>query len=125
MRKFLAYSVMSLAVCAVTAFGDSSAVNEKVDQTTAATAHHDEGEKAPVAEMTLDELAKFDGTGGKPAYVAVDGIIYDVTKVKAWKKGKHKGNTAGKDLTDIITKKSPHGLKVLKKLPVVAKVKTE
>ena len=74
--------------------------------------------KAQVA-MTLEELAKFNGQNGAKAYVAVDGIIYDVTNVKSWKGGKHKGYKAGNDLTVAIMKKSPHGTAVLKKLEKV------
>jgi predicted heme/steroid binding protein len=73
-------------------------------------------------ELTLDELAAYNGKDGKPAYVAIKGVIYDVTNVPAWKNGMHKGNTAGMDLTDVITK-SPHGEGVLKNLPVVGKLK--
>ena len=73
--------------------------------------------------LTLEELAKYNGTNGKPAYVAVDGIIHDVSSIRAWKKGMHKGrHTAGAELGDAIKKKSPHGIKVLKKLKVVGKV---
>ena len=73
-------------------------------------------------ELTADELAAYDGKDGKPAYVAVNGVIYDVTNVPAWTNGMHKGNTAGKDLTDVITK-APHGDSVRKNLTVVGKLK--
>jgi predicted heme/steroid binding protein len=124
MRRIIIVSVMSMMALAYAAPGDTSTVNEKVDQTTSASAKYEEG-TAPVLELTLAELAKFDGADGKPAYVAVDGVIYDMSKVKAWKKGRHHGNIAGKDLTEVIKKKSPHGLKVLKKLPVAGKLKAE
>ena len=39
-----------------------------------------------------------------------------------WKGGKHHGNEAGQDLTDVLYNESPHGDKVLKDLPVVGKL---
>ncbi|MFD0896631.1 cytochrome b5 domain-containing protein [Loigolactobacillus binensis] len=66
------------------------------------------------------ELAEFDGSNGKKAYVAIDGVVYDVTDVKAWSEGKHHGQTAGKDLSAVIVK-APHKKSVLAKLPVVGK----
>lgn len=72
--------------------------------------------------LTLDELAKYDGKNGNPAYVAVDGVIYDVTNVPEWKNGEHNGYTAGKDLTDAIKNVSPHGVSKLKNVPVVGKL---
>lgn len=73
-------------------------------------------------ELTLDQLKQYDGKNGNPAYVAVDGVIYDVTDVSQWKNGDHNGYSAGNDLTDIIKNKSPHGVKQLNGVPVVGKL---
>ncbi len=73
-------------------------------------------------ELTVEELAAYDGQNGKPAYVAVNGVIYDVTNVPAWKNGTHNGYQAGKDLTDVIGT-APHKDSVLKNLTVVGKLK--
>ena len=73
--------------------------------------------------LTLEQLKKYDGQNGNPAYVAVDGTIYDVTNAKNWSNGKHKnGITAGKDLSKEIGG-APHGKSVLANLPVVGKLK--
>jgi predicted heme/steroid binding protein len=69
--------------------------------------------------LTLDQLFLYNGKNGQPAYVAVDGVIYDVTKVPQWKNGDHHGFTAGNDLTVEIKTVSPHGLSKLVGLPVV------
>ena len=73
-------------------------------------------------ELTVDELAAYNGKDGKPAYVAVKGVIYDVTNVPAWKDGVHKGNTAGMDVTDLIAN-APHGESVTANLTAVGKLK--
>lgn len=49
--------------------------------------------------FTLGQLAQFDGRNGRPAYVAVNRIVYDVTNNAAWSAASHFGLTAGKDLT--------------------------
>ncbi len=76
-------------------------------------------------ELSLEELAKFNGKDGARAYVAVDGIIYDVTDSALWKDGGHNGFEAGQDLTEEIKDKSPHGLKVLERMPKVGTLKAE
>lgn len=74
-------------------------------------------------DMTLKELAKYNGQNGNPAYVAVNGVIYDVSNAKDWKNGVHKGGVkAGLDQTNMIGQ-SPHGTSVLKELPVIGKLK--
>lgn len=88
------------------------------------TANQNTGKSSPVPSVqktfTKTELKQFDGQNGHPAYIAVNGMVYDVTNVAAWKGGKHKGYKAGQDLTEAI-KNSPHSVKVLAGLPVVGK----
>jgi len=80
-----------------------------------------------MSAMTFNqvELAKYNGQDGQPAYVAVDGVVYDVSGVAAWAGGKHHGNLAGQELTEIIDSKSPHGRKVLQNLAVVGQYVVE
>lgn len=73
--------------------------------------------------LTLEELKQYDGQNGNAAYVAVDGVIYDVSNVRKWKNGKHEmGVTAGQDLSQLISQ-SPHGKAILSEAPVVGKIK--
>ncbi len=75
--------------------------------------------------LTLDQLVEFDGKNGRPAYVAVDGIIYDLTESRLWRGGEHDPNhgeaQAGRDLSEVI-RKSPHGKKHLERFPVVGRI---
>lgn len=70
--------------------------------------------------ITLTQLAQFDGRDGRPAYVAVDGIVYDVSDVPEWANG-HQGLAAGADHSEAIGR-SPHGKSVLRNLPVVGRL---
>lgn len=71
--------------------------------------------------FTLQELSRYDGKGGNPAYVAVNGIVYDVTNNAAWAAATHFGLTAGKDLTNEFA--SCHGGQpILSKLKVVGRL---
>lgn len=61
--------------------------------------------------MTKEELKKYNGKDGMPAYIAYKGKIYDVSNSDFWKNGKHMGRFhAGEDLTEDIDL-SPHGEK--------------
>jgi len=71
--------------------------------------------------FTKEELKKNDGQNGNPAYVAINGTVYDVTNVPQWNGGAHHGLTAGQDLTKEIAN-APHGTSVLANLPVVGKL---
>jgi predicted heme/steroid binding protein len=51
-------------------------------------------------DFTREELAEFDGREGRPAYVAYEGVVYDVSESAMWGDGDHEGqHTAGGDLT--------------------------
>jgi len=67
-------------------------------------------------KFTATELATFDGSNGRPAYTAVNGIIFDVSNSPSWGGGTHFGVYAGKDVssafkgchnTDIVLSKLP------------------
>lgn len=75
--------------------------------------------------LTLEELSQFNGKDGQPAYVAVDGVIYDMTKSVPWKNGEHNGQQAGKDLTREINEISPHGVAMLERVPAVGRLVVE
>lgn len=49
--------------------------------------------------FTREQLAQFTGLNGMPAYVAVNGIVYDVTNNAAWSAATHFGLRAGRELT--------------------------
>lgn len=74
-------------------------------------------------KFTVEELKKYNGKDGMPVYVAVDGIVYDVTKSKYWKTGRHKNlHDAGNDLTYEIKNQAPKFHKkgkILEKFPRV------
>ena len=79
-------------------------------------------ETAKEKEFTIAELAKYDGKSGNPAYVAVDGIVYDVSLSASWGGGTHFGLYSGKDLTTQF--KSCHNMmQILNKLQKVGAIK--
>ena len=82
----------------------------------------DEGDEAEGdQEFTLEELGEYDGQDGNDAYVAVDGVVYDVTDVDEWEGGEHApagGLEAGEDHTEEI-EEAPHGTDPLEDLPTV------
>jgi predicted heme/steroid binding protein len=51
----------------------------------------------PNRRFTRTELTQYNGQNGKPAYVAVNNTVYDVTAV--FVQGKHFTHTAGQELT--------------------------
>lgn len=74
--------------------------------------------------FTLEELAKYNGKNGYPAYVAIKGTVYDVSTNATWAAATHFGLSAGKDLTKAF--ESCHaGQPVLNKLNVVGKLYNE
>jgi predicted heme/steroid binding protein/uncharacterized membrane protein len=76
-------------------------------------------------ELDKTKLSENDGKDGKPAYVAYNGKIYNVTESKMWKKGLHMNrHQAGQDLTEAIGA-APHGPEVLTRFNEAGKLKIE
>lgn len=74
-------------------------------------------------QFTLLELAQYDGAMGKAAYIAVEGIVYDVSWDPCFGGGSHFGIMAGKDLTAEFKKGHVNDVEVLKDLPIVGVLK--
>ena len=72
-------------------------------------------------EFTLEELAAYDGQNGSPAYIAIDGVVYDVTDVPQWTNGMHNSFAAGQDLSDEM-RAAPHGLSKLSGLSAIGTI---
>jgi len=73
-------------------------------------------------DMSMEELSSFTGKDGSPAYFAYQGMIYNSSDSKLWRKGLHVGkHQAGFDLTDSL-KLAPHGEDRVFRLPVVGKL---
>ncbi len=68
--------------------------------------------------FTLEDLSYYDGQEGRPAYVAVDGIVYDNSEI--FENGKHYSHLAGKDLSEEFF--SYHVLEEITKYPVVGRL---
>jgi predicted heme/steroid binding protein len=98
------------------------AVEEETTEEATEEATIEEETTENMMELTLEELSAFNGKDGERSYVAVEGVIYDVTDVDAWQNGMHNGVEAGKDLTDEIMNQSPHGTSTLGKAVKVGKL---
>jgi predicted heme/steroid binding protein len=82
----------------------------------------EENELVQGLQLTIEELASYDGLEGRKAYIAVNGVIYDVSNSSRWPGGNHNGYQAGQDLTTQILGVSPHGIRVLDGIPIVGTI---
>lgn len=73
---------------------------------------------APERVFTREELVMYNGTGGRPAYVAVNGLVHDVTTVFIG--GKHFEHLAGQELTGAFLRQ--HDPATLSRYPVVGRL---
>jgi predicted heme/steroid binding protein len=69
--------------------------------------------------FSKEELARYDGSDNRPAYIAYKAKIYDISKSFLWQKGRHQAlHVAGCDLTSDLAQ-APHDEDLLEKFPVV------
>lgn len=75
-------------------------------------------------EYTKNQLALRNGQDKPQIWIALHGIIYDVTTSRLWRDGKHYEHWAGQDLTHELGD-APHTDKVFDKFKPIGKLKPE
>ena len=69
--------------------------------------------------FTRERLERFDGTGGRPAYLAYRGQVHDLTNSFLRMKGRHQAlYEAGRDLPKAL-EEVPLGTDLLERVPVI------
>ena len=112
-------SIFLLQACVPSAVTTTSTPTATMTATADISIAADASPSASLRTFNSEELAKYNGKNGNPTYVAVNGIVYDVTNVPEWQGGIHQGRIqAGRDLSEEI-KKSPHGVSKLETVPIV------
>lgn len=77
--------------------------------------------------FTETELHHYDGSKGRPVYIACAGIVYDVSHAPLWRSGMHQNmHYAGLDLTRSL-RKAPHSARVFERkyVRVVGKLRPD
>ncbi len=78
--------------------------------------------KVDLPLVSVRELAAADGLDGRPAWVAVSGLVYDVTHLFLWKGGSHfVRHAAGRDLTEELLD-APHGIEIMGRSRLVGRL---
>ena len=78
-------------------------------------------ENDELMKLTIEQLAMYNGENGNPSYIAVNGVVYNITGVSAWASGSHNGGVAGTDVTELIGG-AGHGESVLEDLEIVGEI---
>ena len=74
---------------------------------------------AELRKFTIKELEECNGKNGKPAYIAYQGKVYDLSESELWGGGEHMGmHQAGKDITEEL-ELAPHGEEVLERAKLI------
>ena len=97
---------------------------DESDQVAEPVEEEADDEEIPAEEttFTMEEIAQYDGKDGNPAYIVVDGIVYDVSNVGQWSSGSHFGFEAGSDVTEALQDVAPHGENMLNQAEVVGTI---
>ena len=87
--------------------------NENVSEVEEMDAEQDAQAMLELKKFTIKELEEYTGKNGKPAYVAYQGKVYDLSQSSLWIGGEHMGmHQAGKDITEEL-ELAPHGEEIL------------
>lgn len=75
--------------------------------------------------FSKEELTRYNGRNGAPAYVAYKGKVYNVLGSFLWENGRHQVlHNAGEDLTDSL-EQAPHGMEMLERFLVVGTLRED
>ena len=73
-------------------------------------------------KFTLEQLKQYDGKNGKPAYIANNGKVYDVTGSRLWGNGDHFSmHRAGGDVSEGLSM-APHGEEKLELIVLIGEL---
>ena len=74
---------------------------------------------AELKKFTVKELEEYNGKDGKPAYVAYQGKVYDLSQRSLWSGGEHMGmHQAGNEITEEL-ELAPHGEENLERVKLI------
>lgn len=76
---------------------------------------------APLPAVTRTQLSLRNGQDKPQIWVAYKGQVYDVTRSRLWREGKHYEHWAGQDLTDELPD-APHTDEVFSRFEVVGRL---
>jgi len=79
--------------------------------------------KKLLPKYSLSQLALRNGQDREEIWCAYKGLIYDVSRSKLWRDGKHYEHWAGQDLTDEFAD-APHTTNVFDKFDIVGEILT-
>ena len=74
-----------------------------------------------MTEISPRQLSLRNGQDMEDVWVSVNGIVYDVSSSRMWRKGRHYDHWAGQELEGELDD-APHLPDVLKKFPIVGKL---
>ncbi|MEQ8245452.1 cytochrome b5 domain-containing protein [Fulvivirga sp.] len=72
-------------------------------------------------QFTVQQLALRNGQDRDEVWVAYKNLIYDVSKSRLWRDGKHYEHWAGQDLTDELAE-APHNENVFDKFEAIGRL---
>lgn len=73
--------------------------------------------------LSREEVKMYDGKAGRPAYIIVDGIVYDVTESEEWKYGRYLGARAGEDYTNLFKNGKEESMPILSSFKIIGVIK--
>lgn len=83
----------------------------------------EEQQRLDTVPITPAQLAEATCDDGRNCWIAVDGVVYDISVFPAWARGAHHGVRAGTDATEKFVN-SGHAKAYLEKMPVVGRYTT-